>query len=44
MEELRLLARSVFVLDSNDKVVYKELVSEGTDFLTLIALEAYRNI
>ena len=32
MEELRLLARSVFVLDSNDKVVYKELVSEGTDF------------
>ena len=36
MEELRLLARSVFVLDSNDKVVYKELVSEGTDFLTLM--------
>lgn len=45
MEELRLLARSVFVLDSNDKVVYKELVSEGTDFPKFdAALEAYRNI
>ena len=45
MEELRLLARSVFVLDSNDKVVYKELVSEGTDFPNFdVALEAYRNI
>lgn len=45
MEELRLLARSVFVLDSNDKVVYKELVSEGTDFPNFdAALEAYRNI
>lgn len=31
MEELRLLARSVFVLDENDKVTYVEYVSEGTD-------------
>jgi thiol peroxidase len=32
MEELRLLARSVFVLDKNNKVVYTEIVPEGTDF------------
>lgn len=31
MQELRLLARSVFVLDGNDKVTYVEYVSEGTD-------------
>ncbi|EGA90749.1 thiol peroxidase [Planococcus donghaensis MPA1U2] len=31
MQELRLLARSVFVLDENDKVTYVEYVSEGTD-------------
>lgn len=31
MEELRLLARSVFILDENNKVVYVEYVSEGTD-------------
>ncbi|MFS0780568.1 thiol peroxidase [Bacillus sp. 1P06AnD] len=31
MEELRLLARSVFVLDQNNKVVYVEYVSEGTN-------------
>ncbi|MDQ0221075.1 thiol peroxidase [Peribacillus cavernae] len=30
MQELRLLARSVFVVDSSDKVVYAEYVSEGT--------------
>jgi thioredoxin-dependent peroxiredoxin len=30
MKELRLLARSVFVVDSSDKVVYAEYVSEGT--------------
>ncbi|MFD0770598.1 thiol peroxidase [Bacillus sp. CGMCC 1.60114] len=30
MKELRLLARAVFVVDSNDKVVYVEYVSEGT--------------
>ncbi|MGK7378028.1 thiol peroxidase [Planococcus sp. 1R117A] len=31
MEELRLLARSIFVIDENDKVAYVEYVSEGTD-------------
>jgi thiol peroxidase len=31
MEELRLQARSVFVVDENDKVVYTEYVSEGTN-------------
>lgn len=45
MEPLRLLARSVFVLDQNNKVVYSEIVSEGTDFPDFdSALEAYRNI
>lgn len=45
MEELRLLARSVFVLNENNKVVYKEIVSEGTNFPDFEAtLEAYRNI
>ncbi|MFA1821299.1 thiol peroxidase [Virgibacillus oceani] len=28
IEELRLLARSIFVIDSDDKVTYKEVVSE----------------
>ena len=31
MQELRLLARSVFVVNSNDEVVYVEYVSEGTN-------------
>ena len=31
MKELRLLARSVFVVNSNDEVVYVEYVSEGTN-------------
>lgn len=31
IQELRLLARSVFVVDSSDKVVYVEYVSEGTN-------------
>ncbi|RIL46450.1 thiol peroxidase [Staphylococcus equorum] len=45
MDELRLLARSVFVLDENNKVVYTEVVSEGTDFPDFdAALEAYRAI
>lgn len=45
MEELQLLARSVFVLDENNKVVYKELVPEGTDFPNFdAALEAYRQL
>src|SRR5690625_1705994 len=28
IEELRLLARSIFVVDSSDKITYKEIVSE----------------
>ena len=45
MEGLRLLARSVFVLDKNDKVIYTEIVSEGTYFPDFEkALEAYRSI
>ena len=31
IQELRLLTRSVFVVDKNDKVTYVEYVSEGTD-------------
>ena len=31
IEELRLLARSIFVVDQNDKVTYVEYVSEVTD-------------
>ncbi|MCI2254311.1 thiol peroxidase [Domibacillus sp. DTU_2020_1001157_1_SI_ALB_TIR_016] len=31
MQELRLLARSVFVIDSSDTVTYVEYVGEGTD-------------
>ncbi|QUG42355.1 thiol peroxidase [Psychrobacillus sp. INOP01] len=31
MQELRLLARSVFVVDKNDVVTYAEYVGEGTD-------------
>ncbi|MFJ5768301.1 thiol peroxidase [Psychrobacillus sp. NPDC093180] len=31
MKELRLLARSVFVVDKNDVVTYAEYVSEGTN-------------
>ncbi len=31
MQELRLLARAVFVVDSNDKITYVEYVSEGTN-------------
>ncbi len=31
MKELRLLARSVFVVNSNDEIVYVEYVSEGTN-------------
>ena len=31
MKEFRLLARSIFVIDQNDKVTYVEYVSEGTD-------------
>ncbi|WP_409297228.1 thiol peroxidase [Peribacillus sp. SCS-26] len=31
IQELRLLARAVFVIDSSDKVTYAEYVSEATD-------------
>jgi thiol peroxidase len=31
MKEFRLLARSIFVIDKNDKVTYVEYVGEGTD-------------
>lgn len=31
MQELRLLARSIFVIDKNDKVTYVEYVPEGTN-------------
>lgn len=31
IKELRLLARSIFVIDSNDKVTYVEYVSEATN-------------
>lgn len=31
MQELRLLARSIFVIDENDKIAYAEYVPEGTD-------------
>lgn len=45
MEELRLLARSVFVLDEDNKVIYKEIVQEGTNFPDFeAALNVYRNI
>ena len=43
MPELRLLARSVFVIDSNDEVTYVEYVSEGTNHPDYdAALEAAR--
>lgn len=42
---MRLLNRAVFVLDKNNKVVYKEIVSENTDFPNFdAALEAYQQI
>jgi thioredoxin-dependent peroxiredoxin len=31
MENLRLLARAIFVIDSNDNITYVEYVPEGTD-------------
>ena len=45
MQGMRLLARSVFVLNENNKVVYKETVNEGTDFPDFEStLAAYRNV
>jgi len=44
IKELRLLARSIFVVDSNDKVVYVEYVSEVTNHPDYDkALEAAKN-
>lgn len=44
MKELRLLARAVFVIDSNDKVTYAEYVSEGTNHPDYdAAIEAVKN-
>lgn len=45
IQELRLLARSVFVLDKDNKVVYSEIVSEGTNHPDYDkAIEAYKNL
>ena len=45
MKELHLLARSVFVLDKDNKVVYSEIVSEGTNHPDYDkALEAFKNL
>lgn len=45
MKELRLLGRSVFVLDSNNKVVHVEYVSEGTSHPDYkAALEAAKSV
>ena len=35
IQELRLLTRSVFVIDKDDKMTYVEYVGEGTDILTM---------
>lgn len=44
MKELRLLARAIFVVDSNDEVVYVEYVSEGTNHPNYEkAIEAVKN-
>ncbi|REH79559.1 thiol peroxidase [Staphylococcus felis] len=45
MEELQLLARSVFVLNADDEIIYKEIVPEGTDFPDFeSALAAYQSL
>lgn len=45
MEEFCLLVCVVFVLDVDNKVVYKEIVSEGIDFLDFdVVLVVYKNI
>ncbi|MDP4106577.1 MAG: thiol peroxidase [Bacillota bacterium] len=44
MQEFRLLARAIFVVDSNDTVTYVEYVSEGTNHPNYeAALEAVKN-
>jgi thioredoxin-dependent peroxiredoxin len=45
MEEFRLLARAVFVVDTKDKVTYVEYVSEGTNHPNYeAALEAVKEL
>jgi thioredoxin-dependent peroxiredoxin len=45
MEEFRLLARAVFVVDTKDKVTYVEYVSEGTNHPNYeAALEAIKRL
>lgn len=45
MKEFRLLARSVFVIDSDDQVIYAEYVSEGTNHPNYeAAIEAVKNM
>lgn len=45
MEETRLLARAVFVVDAKDKVIYVEYVSEGTNHPNYeAALEAVKEL
>lgn len=45
IKELRLLARSIFVVDSNDKITYVEYVSEVSDHPDYDkALEAAKNV
>lgn len=45
IEEMRLLARSVFVLNENNEVVYVEYVNEGTDHPNYDkAIEALKSI
>ncbi|MDP4156294.1 MAG: thiol peroxidase [Bacillota bacterium] len=44
MQEFRLLARAIFVVDANDTVTYVEYVSEGTNHPNYeAALEAVKN-
>ena len=45
IQELRLLARAIFVIDSNDKVTYVEYVSEATNHPNYeAALEAAKSV
>ena len=45
MQELRLLARSIFVVDQEGKVTYVEYVSEGTNHPDYdSALEAVKSL
>lgn len=45
MDELCLFVCLVFVLNENNKVVYKEIVSEGMNYFDFeVVLKVYRNI